>query len=108
MKKGIKKLVAGLITSAALCLPVLGITATPTTASAYTYPIFDHLDDVFDQLSKINDYLEFDAWFGGYWEKNFDKFPNSDALEMYFTFYSIWDDMKNPPGAGVKPPLMRP
>ena len=87
MKKGIKKLVAGLITSAALCLPVLDITATPTTASAYTYPtypIFDHLDDVFDQLSKINDYLEFDAWFGDYWEKNSDKFPNSDALKNVF------------------------
>lgn len=108
MKKGLKKLIAGAAISAALCLPILGTVTPTTTASAYSDPTFDHLDDVFDQISKLEDVYAFDEWFGAYWDKNSYRYPNASALSMYFTFLNIWEDMKNPPGAGIKPPSLIP
>lgn len=97
MKKGLKKLVAGLVTSAALCIPVVGATAPTTTANASSLSgVFDHINNVFDELSKINDHSEFDPWFENYWKNNYYKWPNSSKLEIYSVFYGIWYNMKHP------------
>lgn len=98
MKKGLKKMVAGIITTVALCLPAVGITTTVTTdtASAYTTEGLDHFQDVIKQLSEIKEHEEFDPWFEGYWENNHYRWPNNSKLEIYSAFYATWYEMQYP------------
>lgn len=96
MKKRLKNFITGILTSIALCLPVAGITAPTTTASAYSDPIFDHLDFVYEELSKIEEHSQFDPWFESYWEEYSYNWPNSNKLEIYSAFYGIWYDMQYP------------
>lgn len=108
MKKGLKKLVAGITISASLCFPILGNIQTASATTRSIEESLGHLGNVFDELSHLKDVYEFDEWFGSYWDENSYRFPNNTALEMYFLLLGIWDDMHNPPGSGVKPPLVRP
>lgn len=105
MKKGLKKLITGIITSAILCLPVVG-SMTSITASAYTIPGFSELDKALHDLSSIKTQDEFDVWFENFWSDNHHTYK--DKLKTYTAFHSIWSDMQNPPGAGIKPPSLRP
>lgn len=108
MKKGLKKLVAGIITSVTLCLPIVGFSnTTNTTAYAYKIPGFAELDKALvHDLHHIKTQGEFDIWFEDFWNSNHHIYKNK--LETYITFYKIWNDIQNPPGAGIKPPSLRP